>query len=162
MRRQFLPFALIATAALAATPATAATATASTTVNVYKAVVISKLQDLDFGTLVISGFTGTKAIVMARTGVVTCATSIVCSGTTKQARFNVQGSNNQVVQLTVTGTTLSNGTDSIPFAPDSQSTITMINSGAPGINFDVGGTLTVSSTQVGGTYSGTINVTADY
>jgi len=38
----------------------------------------------------------------------------------------------------------------------------MNNSGAPGLDFDVGGSLTISPTLVGGVYSGTMTVTAEY
>jgi hypothetical protein len=36
------------------------------------------------------------------------------------------------------------------------------NSGAPGIDFAVGGTITLSAALVGGTYTGTMTVTSDY
>ncbi|MDQ3080254.1 MAG: DUF4402 domain-containing protein [Pseudomonadota bacterium] len=144
------------------TPAGAAQTTAVTTVNVVRPVSISKLQDMDFGTLTFAGFTGTRTITLSRAGAMTCATDIVCSGVPKQARFNVQGTNKMVVLLTYSGGTLSNGVDSIPFTADGPASITMINSGAPGLSFDVGGVLTVSPTLVGGVYSGTMTVTADY
>ena len=145
-----------------ATPAIAAQTTAVTTVNVVRPVSISKLQDMDFGTLGFAGFTGTRTITLSRTGTMTCATDIVCSGVPKQARFNVQGTNRMVVLLSYSGGTLSNGVDSIPFTADGPASVTMINSGAPGLNFDVGGVLTISPTLVGGVYSGTMTVTADY
>ena len=149
--------------ALALTPgaALAANATASASANVVKPVLLTKLQDLDFGTLSFAGFTGTRQIVLSRAGAVTCALNIVCSGATKAARFNVQGSNKVVVNITVSTGALSNGTDTIPFTPDYPTTVTLTSSGVPGNDFDIGGTLTVSSTLVGGLYTGTINVTAD-
>ena len=150
------------TAMMLASPAIAAQTTAVTTVNVVRPVSLSKLQDMDFGTLSFAGFTGTRTITLSRAGALTCAADIVCSGVPKQARFNVQGTNRMVVLLTYTGGTLSNGVDSIPFTADGPASITMTNSGAPGLNFDVGGVLTVSPTLVGGMYSGTMTVTADY
>jgi len=162
MRRLNISLAALATIGAAATPASAATTTAVTTVSVVKPVSLSKLQDMDFGTLTFAGFSGTRTIVLSRAGAITCAVDIVCSGVAKQARFNVQGTNKLVVLLTYSGGTLSNGIDSIPFSPNGQSSITMINSGAPGLDFDVGGTLTISPTLVGGVYSGTMTVTADY
>jgi spore coat protein U-like protein len=145
-----------------ATPAVAATTTATTTVNVIKPVSIVKLQDMDFGTLTFAGFTGTRTITVSRAGALTCATNIVCSGAPKNARFNIQGTNRMVVMLSYSGGTLTNGVDSIPFTADGQASITMINSGAPGIDLEVGGGLTISPTLVGGVYSGTMTVTADY
>ena len=67
-----------------------------------------------------------------------------------------------VVLITATGGTMSNGTDSIPFTPDAPSSITLTNSGAPGVDFDVGGSISVSPSLVGGAYTGTMTVTAEY
>lgn len=161
MRRFSFP-SLVA-AALVTTPvaAEAANTTAAASVQVVKPVVLSKLQDLDFGTLSFAGFTGPRSIVLSRAGTVTCAADIVCSGATKAARFNVQGSNKVVVNISVSTGTLSNGTDSIPFTPDFPSTVTLTSSGIPGVDFEVGGTISVTSALVGGLYTGTINVTAD-
>jgi hypothetical protein len=38
----------------------------------------------------------------------------------------------------------------------------LTNSGPPGTDFSLGGTITLSSSTVSGTYSGTFNVTVDY
>lgn len=157
-----LIFGALAAATWIATPAAAATITAATAVSVIKPVVLAKIQDLDFGTLTFSAFTGSRTIALSRAGAVTCATNIVCSGAPKAARFNVQGTNNKVVLITVTGGNLSNGVDSIVFTPDVQSSVTLTSSGVPGDNFDVGGSISVSSSLVGGTYTGTMNVTTDY
>ena len=161
-------FLLAAIASMAiATPAVAATTSAGTTVNIVRPVSISKILDMDFGTLSFAGFSGTRAIVVSRTGALTCAADIVCTGVPKQARFNVQGTNKLVVNITYSGGTLAipgapPGAETIPFVADGPASVTMINSGAPGLNFDVGGTLTISPTLPGGVYTGTMNVTADY
>ena len=154
--------AAVALTVAVATPAHAATITAVTSANVVKQVALAKLQDMDFGTLTFAGFAGNRTITMSRLGVLTCAADIVCSGVAKLARFNVQGTNKLTVLLTYTGGTLSNGTDSIPFTANGPATITMANSGAPGTDFDVGGTLDISPTLVGGVYTGTMTVTAEY
>ncbi len=162
MRRLSLLLAALAAVTGVASPASAATTTAVTTVNVVRPVSLSKLQDMDFGTLTFAGFTGTRTIVLSRAGAITCAADIVCSGVAKQARFNVQGTNKLTVLFTYSGGTLSNGIDSIPFTPNGPGSIVMTNGGAPGVNFDVGGSLAVSSTLVGDVYSGTMTVTAEY
>lgn len=161
MRPSFALAALIV-AASNVTPAAAASTTAVTTVNVVKPVSLLKLQDMDFGTLTFAGFTGTRSIVLSRLGVITCDADIVCSGATRQARFNVQGTNRLTVLFTYTGGTLTNGTDSIPFVANGPANTTLTNSGAPGTDFDVGGTLSISPTLVGGVYTGTMTVTAEY
>jgi len=162
MRLVRFAFAAALSAAAAASPATAASTTAATSVNVIKPVSLSKLQDMDFGTLTFAGFTGTRTIVLSPAGALTCAADIVCSGVARQARFNVQGTNKNTVLFTYSGGTLSNGVDSIPFTANGPASMAISNSGAPGTDFDVGGSLSISSTLVGGTYSGTMTVTAEY
>ena len=162
MTRYSLRLGAIALTGLMAQPAAAAQISASTSVNVVKPVSLTKLQDLDFGTLTFSSFTGTRTVVLSRAGAVTCAADIVCSGAPKAALFNVQGTNRLVVLISVTGGTLSNGTDSIPFTPNAPSSITLTNSGAPGTDIDVGGSISVAPALIGGTYTGTLTVTADY
>ena len=165
MRRltaSFAAYVALAAAFALASPASAANVSAVTSVNVVKPVKLTKLQDIDFGALTFADFTGSRTVALNRAGAITCAADIVCSGATKQARFNVSGSNKLTVLLTYTGGTLSNGTDSIPFTADGPATLTMPNSGAQGLNFDVGGSLSVSSTLVGGIYVGTMTVTAEY
>jgi hypothetical protein len=158
-----VPLALVALAAAAiSAPASAATITATTTVNVAKPVQLMKLQDMDFGTVILSGFTGTRTVAINQAGALTCGANLVCQGVPKAARFNVQGFNKMTATIAVTGGTLSNGTDSIPFAPDAPTSVYLPNSGAPGVDFAVGGTITLSSTLAGGTYTGTITVTSDY
>jgi hypothetical protein len=154
----------LALLALTAVPPTAQAAqvTAAVTANVVKPVQLLKLQDMEFGTLLVGNYTGTRSVVLSRSGALTCGTDIVCSGAPKQARFNVQGTNRMVVLISVTSAGLVSGSNTIPFAADAPASITLTNSGAPGIDFDVGGTLTVSGTIPGGLYAGTLNVTADY
>lgn len=162
MRRLIFSFAALAASAAVTSPASAANISAVTSVNVIKPVSLSKLQDMDFGTLTFAGFTGTRTIALSRLGALSCAADIVCSGVAKQARFNVQGTKQLTILLTYSGGTLSNGVDSIPFTADGQATMALSNSGAPGTNFDVGGSLSISPTLVGGVYTGTMTVTAEY
>lgn len=160
-RLPLLLAAALTTIALAS-PAIAAQTSAVTSVKVVKPVSLSKLQDMDFGTLTFAGFTGNRTIVLSRAGAITCAVDIVCSGVGKQARFNLTGTRQNTILITYSGGTLSNGTDSIPFTPDGQATMTLTNNGSPGTDFDVGGSLSISSALVGGVYTGTMTVTADY
>ncbi len=162
MTRLCLRLALVSAVALITTPASAAQITAVTSVKVVKPVSMTKLQDLDFGTLTFDTFTGNRTIAVSRLGALTCAADIVCSGVTQAAGFNVRGTNNLTVLITVSGGALSNGIDSIPFTPDAPPTLTLTSSGAPGTDFYVGGSIDVDPTLVGGTYSGTMTVTAEY
>lgn len=151
----------IALASIAAA-ADAAQITATTSANIIKPVQLTKIQDMDYGTLLVSNYTGTRNVVMTRAGAVTCPSEITCSGATKQARFNVQGTNKMVVGITVTSGGLVNGSNTIPFTPDVITSLTMTNSGAPGTDVDIGGTLTVDGSIPGGLYTGTLTITADY
>lgn len=153
--------ATVTTMALAG-PATAAQTTAVTTVNVVKPVSLAKLQDMDFGTLSFGDFTGDRTVILSRAGAISCAADIVCSGVGKQARFNLKGTNKMTVLLTYSGGVLSNGTDTIALSVDGPASLAVPNSGNQGLDFDVGGSLIVSSALVGGVYTGTMTVTADY
>lgn len=154
----------IAGIALVSAPiaANAAQITANMSANIVKPVQLTKVQDMDYGTLLVSNYTGTRNVVMTRAGAVTCPVEITCSGATKEARFNIQGTNKMVVGITVTSGGLVNGSSTIPFTPDVVRSVTMPNSGAPGIDVDIGGTLTVDGAVPGGLYTGTLTITADY
>ena len=67
-----------------------------------------------------------------------------------------------VVLISVTSAGLVNGGNTIPFAADVLGSLTLANSGAPGTDVDVGGTLTIDGSRPGGVYSGTLTITADY
>jgi len=81
------------------------------------------------------------------------------------AQFNVAGSKAYTVGISAPTVTMINQSDStktLLLTLNSPSTITLTNSGAPGNNFSVGGSITLNSTTADGTYSGTITMTADY
>jgi len=81
------------------------------------------------------------------------------------AQFNVAGSKAYTVGISAPTVTMINQSDStktLLLTLNSPSTITLTNSGAPGNNFSVGGSITLNSTTADGTYSGTITITADY
>ena len=146
----------------AATPAAAAQITAVTSVNVVKPVALAKLQDMDFGTLTFAGFTGSRTITLSRLGAITCATDIVCSGATTQARFNAHRHQqaDRPADLQRRHPVERHRLD--PVHRQRPGLVTLTNSGAPGTDFDIGGALTISPALVGGVYSGTMTVTADY
>lgn len=158
--------AFIAAAILAAgvpTSASAGTVTAAATVNVVKPIQLTKLNDLNFGTVTFNGgSTGSATVSISQAGIVTCPSTAVCTGTTAAAGFNVQGTNKMTALITVPSTSLSNGTDSMTFTPNAPSSIYMPNSGSPGINFSVGGSISIGAANGGGIYTGNISVTAEY
>jgi hypothetical protein len=102
---------------------------------------------------------------MTQAGVVTCGSGgLTCSGTPVSAEYNVQGTNNQVVQIFAVASPLTNANDgsTLSFTPNAPATVTLTNSGVPGNDFEVGGAITILPATTDGVYSGDINVTVDY
>lgn len=145
----------------------AATATAFVTAQAAKPLVLSKVQDLDLGSVTLGpGVWSNATVSISQAGVFGCTDSnVTCSGVTKVATYNIQGSNQQVVHISAPNVTLVNQSDSsqtLTLTTSAPATVTLTNSGAPGSNFSIGGSVTLNSTTAAGTYVGTFNVTADY
>jgi uncharacterized protein DUF4402 len=161
--------ALTSTPAAAVTPTTQATATAK----IYKPLQISFVQNLDFGTIVLTGssFTG-ETVTMDTGGGVTCGTTagdLTCSGAPQPAKYHLIGSNNAVVTVTSPGFNLSDGAGHnlafvTTFATPLTSTTGSVNLGSTGAtDFSLGGTISgLSNTTPDGVYSADFSVTADY
>ena len=168
------PFARASIAAVAACgcvlwgtqPARAASQTAQVTANVAKPLTLTRIQDLDLGSIVLGPGTWSGAVVgITRAGVFSCGSNVVCTGATAVAKYNVTGSNNQSVRVSAPNVTLVNQSDStktLTLTVDSPATVALPNSGNQGVDFPIGGSISVSSTTASGTYSGTLNVTVDY
>jgi hypothetical protein len=142
--------------------ADAAQVTIQANANVVKALIFVSKQDLDFGT-VMPAASGTTIVSMSTAGVVTCPAAATCTGAPRPAIFNVQGTNKGIVQIVVAPSDLINALNgsTIRFTPTAPATITLTNSGAPGTDFNIGGSIAIPSTA-DGTYLGIIQVTADY
>ncbi len=155
-------------AVAAAAPARAAPGgVATVSATVVKPLTLSWVQSLDLGTIVLGNGTWSGATVgISRAGVFSCTNAnVTCSGVTNVATYNVSGTNNQTVRITAPNVTLVNQSDptkSLTLVVDSPGTILLTNSGQPGVNFSLGGSISLSSTTAGGVYSGTFNVTVDY
>jgi hypothetical protein len=153
-------FALVG--AMPFAPADAAQVTIQANANVVKALIFVSKQDLDFGTIMPAA-SGTTTVSMSMSGAITCPAAATCTGASKPAVFNVQGTNKGIVQIAVAPSDLINALNgsTIRFTPTAPATITLTNSGAPGTDFSIGGSIAVPSTA-DGTYIGVIVVTADY
>lgn len=151
---------------VAVTPARAATQTAQVNASVVKPISVTWVQDLDLGTIILGPGTWSNATVgISRVGAFTCNASVTCSGATKVAKYTVTGTNNQVVRITAPNVTMVNQSDStktLSLVVDSPGTVTLPNSGNQGVTFSLGGSISLNSTTVSGTYAGTFNVTVDY
>ena len=150
----------------AAQPAAAATQVARVSAAVAKPLTLTRVQDLDLGTIVVGPGTWSGATVgISRAGVFGCSANVACTGATRVARYTVTGSNNQTIRITAPNVVLTNQSDptkTLTLVVDAPGTITLPNSGNQGVQFPLGGSITVNSSTSGGTYSGTFNVTVDY
>ncbi len=165
--------ASVAALTLTATPAAAAgpasnSRNATATARIVKPLVLTWVQDMDFGTILQSG-AGTWAGALVRVkqdGSLVCTNAnVTCSGPTAQARYNVSGTNNQRVYITAPNFDMTNANDGtkLNVAVDKGlGYVDLANSGNAGQNFDLGGQISIDSSTTGGVYTGTFNVTVDY
>ena len=165
--------AALAATALVATPALAVGPTngnATATARIVKPLKLEWAQDLNLGTILMSGagnWSG-ATIAISRTGAFTCTnTNVTCDGATtaRVAKYKVTGTNNQTVTITAPNLMLTNTTDltkSLLLTVDNPGTFALGNSGSSGIEFALGGSITIGSTTTDGLYIGTMNVTVDY
>ena len=137
--------------------------TLSAKASVIKSLTLTKKQDLDFGTITLSGTPGTYTVSISMAGVLACPSGATCAGAALPGIMNVQGSNSQTVRITVGSANLVNSLDgsTIPFTPIAPASVVLTNSGAPGKDFNIGGSIAVPSTA-DGTYTGNVVVTVDY
>lgn len=151
----------------AAAAGNAATINAAVTANGIKPLIIAKIQDLDLGSVTLGpGVWSNATISLSQAGALACTDpNVTCSGAPTTAQYNVQGSKQQTVYISVPTVTLVNSSDStqtLTLVPDAPSTLVLANSGFPGSDFAVGGSVKINSTTAAGTYVGTFNVTVDY
>jgi hypothetical protein len=148
-------------------PGSTATVNAQVTANNVKPLIIAKVQDLNLGSITLGpGVWANATVAISQAGVLSCTNAnVTCSGATTVAEYNVQGSKQSGVQITAPNVTLVNQNDStqtLTLVTDAPASLILANSGFPGSNFFVGGSVTINSTTGAGTYVGTFNVTVDY
>ncbi len=155
--------ALTSAPAFAATPTTQATATA----RIVQPLTLDSVQNLDLGTIVLSGTAPyTNTVGISQAGVFTCGANVTCSGTTQTARYKATGTQGQT--LTVAGSATIPLTNVTQTAPNLALTVAYPAAGSVvldatgNVTFDLGGSIQVSDTTADGVYSGTFDVTADY
>ena len=146
--------------------AAAVTQNATVNANVIRPLTLVSQQDLDLGTITLKLGTWSGVTVgIANTGVFTCNANVICTGAPQVARYKVTGTNKMVVRITAPNVTLVNQSDStkkLTMILDSPGQLTLTSSGEPGNTFNLGGSITLSSTTAPGSYSGTLAVTVDY
>ncbi|HEX6219371.1 MAG TPA: DUF4402 domain-containing protein [Sphingomicrobium sp.] len=162
---------LAAALTVAATPAFAVNPNQQATANarIIKPLVLTWVQDLDLGTIVLSGAGAWSGAVISvdQSGGFSCTNAnVTCSGTNAEARYHLAGTNQQVVDITVspsiTLNNLTDGVSALSMTVDAPASVNMPNSGNAGAEFGVGGSISVDSTTPDGVYQGVFDVTADY
>jgi hypothetical protein len=171
--KRFLP--LIAVAALgvagSALAQGTASASASATATVLTPISVSKTSDLAFGAMVRPGSGSNTIAIDPTTGARTLSgggnASLATSSPTRAA-FSVGGDGAQTFSITVpspVNITRTGGTETVPVTL-SASAATGLLSGSAGnagsASFGVGGSLPLDTSVVGGSYTGTFNVTVGY
>jgi spore coat protein U-like protein len=153
-------------AALAGRSASAATSNATVTVHIVKPLAFSSTGSLNFGTIVANGLTANRTVSLSPANVLSCGgtAELVCSGATSVPTYNVQGTNRNVLSIFKTPTLLTNSSDGskLTLTPSGPTSVTLTNSGAPGENFTIGGSITLTPSTSAGLYTGVVNVTVDY
>ena len=169
---KFVKLAALAATVLVTTPAFAAPvgvtgAPPSATARIIRPLTLTSTGSLNFGTIVLNGVTGNRTVALNDSNVLDCGastTELQCSGATSVPTYNVRGTNGQVVTIIKTATLLTNSTDSttLSMTPTGLPTVLLTNSGSPGKDFNIGGTIVIGAATTDGVYSGVVNVTVDY
>ena len=165
--------ATVAALAVTATEASAAPVNAQTNATakarIVKPLVLKSTANFDLGIIVLTGAGPyTATVSLNKSNVFDCdgnSGNVTCSGTHTRASYNVAGTQGQNVTIASGPVSLSDGvplTPDLTLTPDHDTTITLANSGVPGNDFWVGGSLSIPSTAADGVYTGTFALTADY
>lgn len=171
MKKLLISAGALTALALTSAPAVAqvaATDQANAHARIFRPLTITSVRDLDLGTIVLSGTAPyTETVGITQASVFTCgAGNLTCSGTPLTAQYEVTGTNNRNVTITVSPTIAMVNQSVV--APDLTLTVdapTVVNIGATGnagYTFDIGGSIPVSDTTAEGVYQGTFDVSADY
>jgi hypothetical protein len=128
---------------------------------------LTKVQDLDFGTVVTSASSGTVTVDPS-TGAATPSGGVTLVGTTSTAaQFDFAGTANQQVDFSISSSLpilLSDGVgDTLPLTALNLSTATAtVDPTTLTVQVGVGGTIGVNANQPDGIYTNTFDVTANY
>lgn len=168
MNKSLLSLTLATTAVIAASANAAPTSVSNGPVQAHATIVkpltLTKVSDMDFGSIVVQD---NGVAVLNPDGSFTCDPTLTCSGPGTAAQYHVTGTNNQVVQITKPDVTLTNaGNPGTPLTlvlnNHGPATVTLPNSGSAGIDFNLGGQISIPATVKDGVYAGTLAVTVNY
>lgn len=165
MTKTLFKAALAATAAtgLFASPAMAQSVEPFTaTATIVKPLELTKVSDLDFGTITMgSGLTSSDVVVTQSGAGSTCGANLTCTAPTPGS-FTIAGVGLQGVDISYTApASLDDGAgNTVAFTADAPASVTLLADGTGAFGF--GGTITVDAATVDGVYSATFDVTAAY
>lgn len=169
--KNILRLTLAASAALtlASTPAFAAptgssNAPATAHAKIVKPLSLESVANMEFGDITLQG---AGLATMDTAGAITCTGGLTCAASGTPAEYTVRGTNNQVVYITKPNVTLTNtvnpGTPLTLILNGHGPTQTLLpNSGQNGVNFTLGGEISIADNTLEGDYNGTLAVTVDY
>ena len=157
---------LASSAFLVTAPARAVTQIAAVNGTVAKPLELTRIQDLDFGSISLTPGGWSATVSMSQTGVLSCANpNLICTGAVQAAKYQVVGSNKMIVLINAPNVTMVNQSDpskTLTLVPDAPGQLALPNSGQPGVVFSIGGRITLNGNTASGDYTGTFNVTAEY
>lgn len=169
--KNILRITLAASAALtlASTPAFAAPTGASNGAatahaKIIKPLSLTSVANMEFGDITVQD---DGVATMDAAGAISCTGGLTCAATGTPAEYNVTGTNKQIVYITKPDVTLTNtvnpGTPLTLVLNGHGPTQTLLpNSGNSGVNFTLGGEITIAASTLEGDYNGDLAVTVDY
>lgn len=161
--------AVLALAMVGAGSATAASTPADSSGTVVIPINIAKVTDLIFGSFAAGGTAGT--VTISTSGARTKGGGVTLVGDDRgAAQFTVTGATGLNFGISLSGTTLTSGTDTMTFVPVSDLSGANTTSGAVASGtltggtqtLYVGGALAVAVNQPAGTYTGQLTATVEY
>jgi hypothetical protein len=165
---KFAKIAALAAFALAATPAVAAPVSVtgqppSASARIIRPLTLTATGSLNFGTIVMNGVTANRTVTLNADTTITCATELVCAANGTVPTYNVRGTQGQTVNILKNLSTLngSNG-GTLTLTPVGAASVLLTNSGSPGVDFAIGGSIVIGTGTVDGVYTGTVDVQVDY
>ncbi|MCL6683848.1 DUF4402 domain-containing protein [Sphingomonas alba] len=164
---KFVKIAAVAAALLGTAPAFAATsvtgAAPSATARIIRPLTLTATGSLNFGTIVMNNVTANRTVTVNPDGSITCAVELVCDTTGSFVTYNVTGTNGQTVNIIKNTSTLTgSNSGSLTLTPVGANSVVLTNSGAPGKDFPIGGSIDIAPTTIDGVYTGTVDVQVDY
>ena len=157
------PMTLYSTPAIAA-PTGSSNGPATAHAKIVKPLTLESVANMEFGDITVQD---AGVATMDAAGAITCTGGLTCAATGTPAEYKVTGTNNQIVYITKPNVTLTNTVN--PGTP-----LTLVlnghgptqqllpNSGSTGINFTLGGEITIAASTLEGDYNGDLAVTVDY